>query len=108
MPLRAGVPPHEPKLDRWDVEDRAFWSAGGGRVAFKNLIVSIPCLLLAFAVWLFWSIIIVQMESLGFPFSTTELYTLPAIAGLAGATLRIPNSFMIAIGGGRNVIGVYL
>ncbi|MCR4316345.1 MAG: hypothetical protein NUW37_08360 [Planctomycetes bacterium] len=28
---------------------------------------------------------------------------LPAIAGLAGATLRIPNSFMIAICGGRNV-----
>lgn len=31
-------------------------------------------------------------------------YTLPAIAGLAGATLRIPNSFLIAIGGGRNTI----
>jgi len=31
-------------------------------------------------------------------------YTLPAIAGLAGATLRIPNSFLIGIGGGRNVI----
>ena len=31
------------------------------------------------------------------------MYTLPAVAGLAGATLRIPNSFMIAICGGRNV-----
>jgi len=31
------------------------------------------------------------------------LFTLPAVAGLAGATLRIPNSFMIAICGGRNV-----
>jgi NNP family nitrate/nitrite transporter-like MFS transporter len=46
------------------------------------------------------------MDNLGFPFSTTQLYTLPAIAGLVGATLRIPNSFMIAISGGRNVIAV--
>jgi NNP family nitrate/nitrite transporter-like MFS transporter len=60
----------------------------------------------AFAVWLAWSIIIVQMETLGFPFSKVQLYTLPAVAGLSGATLRIPNSFMIAISGGRNVIGV--
>jgi NNP family nitrate/nitrite transporter-like MFS transporter len=94
------------KLGSWDVEDREFWSRVGHKVAFRNLIVSVPCLLLAFAVWLFWSIIIVQMESLGFSFSTTELYTLPAIAGLVGATLRIPNSFMIAISGGRYVIGV--
>jgi NNP family nitrate/nitrite transporter-like MFS transporter len=94
------------RLNEWSVEDREFWSSDGSRIAFRNLIISIPCLLIAFAVWLFWSIIIVQMENLGFPFSTTELYTLPAVAGLAGATLRIPNSFMIAIGGGRNVIGV--
>ena len=72
----------------------------------------------AFAVWLYWSIIIVQMQNLhvlgllplrndGVPTSYRALlYTLPAIAGLAGATLRIPNSFMIAISGGRNVIFV--
>ena len=94
------------RIEKWDVEDHEFWSHGGSRIAFKNLVISIPCLLLGFAVWLFWSIIIVQMETMGFRFSTSELYTLPAIAGLAGATLRIPNSFMIAIGGGRNVIGV--
>ena len=43
----------------------------------------------------------------GQPYSGDEyralLFTLPAVAGLAGATLRIPNSFMIAICGGRNV-----
>jgi NNP family nitrate/nitrite transporter-like MFS transporter len=94
------------KLREWDVEDGAFWARSGRWVAFRNLIISIPCLLLAFAVWLFWSIIIVQMENLGFSFTTTELYTLPAVAGLAGATLRIPNSFIISIGGGRNAIGV--
>jgi NNP family nitrate/nitrite transporter-like MFS transporter len=46
------------------------------------------------------------MKNLGFPFDTVQLFTLSAIAGLAGATLRIPNSFLIAISGGRNVIAL--
>ncbi|MCH8275944.1 MAG: NarK/NasA family nitrate transporter [Bacteroidetes bacterium] len=94
----------------WNIEDTPFWESVGKKVATRNLWISVPCLLLAFAVWLMWSIIIVQMQNLGFQFDpdpakhTSLLYTLPAIAGLAGATLRIPNSFLIAIGGGRNVI----
>jgi NNP family nitrate/nitrite transporter-like MFS transporter len=46
------------------------------------------------------------MKNLGFPFDTVQLFTLSAIAGLAGATLRIPSSFLIAISGGRNVIAL--
>ncbi len=65
-----------------------------------------PCLLAAFAVWMMWSVIIVQMENLGFPFDKPQLYTLTAIAGLTGATLRIPNSFLIAVGGGRNTVAL--
>lgn len=95
-----------PDRGRWDVEDEGFWERTGKRVAFRNLAVSIPALLLAFAVWLYWSIIIVQMRNLDFDFTQAQLYTLPALAGLTGATLRIPNSFMIAISGGRNVIGL--
>ena len=44
------------------------------------------------------------MLNLGFPFEPAELFTLTAIAGLTGATLRIPASFMIRIAGGRNTI----
>ena len=94
----------------WNVEDTEFWEKHGKKIANRNLWISIPCLLLAFAVWMMWSIIIVQMQNLGYTFhedpgvNKEMLYTLPAIAGLAGATLRIPNSFLIAIGGGRNVI----
>lgn len=96
----------------WDVETVPFWDATGRKVAMRNLLISIPCLLLAFAVWMMWSIIVVQMQSLGFVFdpdpgkNTSLLYTLPAIAGLSGATLRIPNSFLVAVGGGRNVVFV--
>lgn len=100
------------RLDYWNPEDEEFWSGEGRRIASRNLWISIPNLLCAFAVWLYWSIIIVQMQNLhamgyfAFAADKTLLYTLPAIAGLAGATLRIPNSFMIAISGGRNVIFV--
>ncbi len=94
------------RLDSWTPELPEFWKAGGKRVALRNLWISIPCLLCAFAVWLYWSVITVQMQNLGFPFTKPQLYTLSAVAGLAGATLRIPNSFFIALSGGRNVIAV--
>jgi NNP family nitrate/nitrite transporter-like MFS transporter len=51
-----------------------------------------------------WGIITVQMLNLGFPFSQAELFTLTAIAGISGATMRIPASFFIRIAGGRNTI----
>ena len=91
-------------IKHWDVEDEQFWESTGKKIANRNLWISIPSLLCAFAVWLYWSVITVQMKNLGFPFDTVQLFTLSAIAGLAGATLRIPNSFLIAITGGRNVI----
>ena len=54
--------------------------------------------------WLYWSVITVQMLNLGFPFTNAELFTLSSIAGLTGATLRIPSSFFIRLAGGRNTI----
>jgi NNP family nitrate/nitrite transporter-like MFS transporter len=90
----------------WNPEDAAFWESTGKAIARRNLWISVPCLLCAFAVWGYWSIITVEMKNLGFPFTAAQLFTLTAVAGLAGATLRIPNSFLIAIGGGRNVIAV--
>ncbi len=91
-------------LKNWDVEDAAFWESKGKGIANRNLWISIPCLLCGFAVWLYWGIITVQMINLGFPFAQSELFTLAAIAGLTGATLRIPSSFFIRIAGGRNTI----
>ncbi len=103
-------------IQQWDVENEKFWNEQGKGVAARNLWISIPALLQSFAIWIMWGMIIVQMKKLGFtlglPHSTPEdmkvynelLWTLPAIAGLSGATLRIPHSFLIAIGGGRNVV----
>ena len=91
-------------IEKWDVEDQQFWESTGKSIAYRNLWISIPSLLLGFAIWLMWGIITVQMSNLGFPFSKDELFTLTAIAGLSGATLRIPSSFFIRIAGGRNTI----
>jgi len=85
-------------------DDEAYWESTGKAIATRNLWISIPSLLCGFAVWLYWGIITVQMINLGFAFEKSELFTLAAIAGLTGATLRIPSTFFIRIAGGRNTI----
>ena len=91
-------------ISDWRPEDETFWETTGKRIAYRNLWISIPALLCGFAVWGMWGIITVQMMNLGYPFSQAELFTLTAIAGLAGATMRIPASFLIRLSGGRNTI----
>ena len=108
-------------IKEWNVEDEGFWASKGSKVATRNILISIPSLLLAFSVWIMWGIIITKMKEFGYNFGMLDgvaeslqaaklkeinslYYTLPAIAGLAGATLRIPNSFLIGLAGGRNVI----
>lgn len=91
-------------ITEWAVEDQNFWEKTGKAVARRNLWISIPCLLCGFAVWMYWGVITVQMLNLGFPFTQSELFTLSSIAGLSGATFRIPSTFFIRIAGGRNSV----
>jgi NNP family nitrate/nitrite transporter-like MFS transporter len=91
-------------ITKWDVENKSFWEKIGKSIANRNLWISIPSLLCGFAIWLYWGIITVQMLNLGFPYSKEQLFTLMAIAGLSGATLRIPSTFFIRIAGGRNTV----
>jgi len=110
------VPPPPPPvvpggrfLARWDVEDPSFWASTGRGVAWRNLAISMPALLCGFAIWGFWSVITVWMKNLqwfGPNPKDPRYYELAAVAGLAGATLRIPCSFLIAVAGGRNVAAV--
>lgn len=87
---------------RWDVEDKVFWESVGRGVARRNLICSIPCLLLAFSVWFIWSAVVIRLNSIGFTFTSAQLFTLTAVPGLSGATLRIFYSFVVPVFGGRN------
>lgn len=91
-------------ISDWRPEDPGFWESTGKQIAYRNLWISIPALLCGFAVWGMWGIITVQMLNLGFPFTQAELFTLTAIAGISGATMRIPASFLIRLAGGRNTI----
>ncbi len=88
----------------WRPEDETFWEIAGKKIAYRNLWISVPALLCGFAVWGMWGIITVQMLNLGFPFTQAQLFTLTAIAGISGATMRIPASFLIRLAGGRNTI----
>ena len=91
-------------IANWQPEDDRFWESTGKRIAYRNLWISVPALLCGFAVWGMWGIITVQMLNLGFPFTPAELFTLTAISGIAGATMRIPASFLVRLAGGRNTI----
>ena len=96
--------PKGPDVSVWQPEDERFWDSTGKRIAYRNLWISVPALLCGFAVWGMWGIITVQMLNLGFPFTPAELFTLTAISGIAGATMRIPASFLVRLAGGRNTI----
>jgi MFS transporter, NNP family, nitrate/nitrite transporter len=85
----------------WRPEDGTFWSSQGEAIARRNLWISIPALLLAFAVWRVWSAVVVNLPRVGFAYSADQLFWLAALPGLSGATLRIFYSFMVPIFGGR-------
>ncbi len=93
-------------LNEWRPEDQVFWEAGGHRVANRNLAISVPALLLAFAVWMMFSAVTVSLPKVGFDFNTDQLFWLAALPGLSGATLRIFYSFMIPIFGGRRFTAI--
>jgi len=88
-------------LTDWNPEDKGFWETTGKRIATRNLWISIPALLLAFAVWMVWSVVVINLPSIGFKYTTNQLFWLAALPGLSGATLRIFYSFMVPIFGGR-------
>ncbi len=88
-------------LTDWRPEDPEFWEGKGKDIATRNLWISIPALFLAFAVWMVWSVVCVNLPNIGFKYDTNKLFWLTALPALSGATLRIFYSFMVPIFGGR-------
>lgn len=91
-----------PRISNWDPENEQFWESEGKRHARRNLWISVLALILAFIVWQIWSVTAVRLNDVGFQFTQNELFTLAALPGLVGATLRIFFTFMPGIIGGRN------
>ena len=61
-----------------------------------------PPLFLSFAVWMVWSVVVVELPKIGFKFTTSQLFWLAAVPGISGAALRLAYSFVVPIFGGRN------
>ena len=101
MANSASAAARGPVLHDWRPEDTGFWDTSGRAIATRNLWISIPALLLAFSVWMVWSVVVARMPAIGFDFSVDQRFWLAALPGLSGATLRIFYSFMIPIFGGR-------
>lgn len=107
LPEMAGI--HTPAIAAassaviadWRPDDSAFWEQTGRQIAQRNLWISIPNLLLAFSVWMVWSVVVAKLPVIGFKYTTDQLFWLAALPGLSGATLRIFYSFMVPIFGGR-------
>ncbi|MEX2523844.1 MAG: NarK family nitrate/nitrite MFS transporter [Gammaproteobacteria bacterium] len=99
--LTGILTPANAVLTDWRPDDDQFWQEKGYRIARRNLWISIPALLLAFSVWMVWSVVVAKLPAVGFDFSTNQLFWLAALPGLSGATLRIFYSFMVPIFGGR-------
>jgi MFS transporter, NNP family, nitrate/nitrite transporter len=97
-PARTAMPR---VIEDWRPEDAGFWQEKGRAIAKRNLWISIPALLLAFSVWMVWSMVVARLPSIGFAFTPDQLFWLAALPALSGATLRIFYSFMVPIFGGR-------
>lgn len=88
-------------LTDWKPEDPDYWARKGRGIATRNLWISVPNLLLAFAIWMVWSMVVAKLKLIGFKFTTDQLFWLTALPALSGATLRIFYSFVVPIFGGR-------
>ncbi len=93
--------PQGATLADWNPENTEFWQKTGRRIAQRNLWLSVPALLLAFAIWMVWSVVVVNLPAIGFKFTPDQLFWLAALPGLSGAILRGFYSFMVPIFGGR-------
>ena len=58
-------------------------SSEGEAIAKLNLWISVPALFLAFAIWQVWSVVAVSLPSLGFSYSTNQLFWLAAAPALS-------------------------
>lgn len=88
-------------LRGWDAENPRYWEKTGKKIAQRNLWISVFALLLAFCVWMLFSAVAVNLNKVGFDFTTDQLFLLTALPSLSGAILRVPYSFAVPLVGGR-------
>jgi MFS transporter, NNP family, nitrate/nitrite transporter len=93
-------------IEKWTPEDENFWTETGSKIAWRTLIVTTATLTLSFATWFMMSAIVVKLPAIGFKFTTSQLFWLAAMPGLAGGTLRIIHTFLLPMFGTRHIITI--
>ncbi|MBL8908586.1 MAG: NarK/NasA family nitrate transporter [Rhizobiales bacterium] len=91
-------------LQNWSPEDTGFWERTGKTLAWRTLTITTLNLIMAFIVWFAVSALVVRLPAIGFKLTTSELFWLAAMPGLAGGTLRIVHTFLIPLYGTRKVV----
>ncbi len=91
-------------LARWEPEDPPFWASQGKALAWRTLWITTFNLTLAFITWFVVSALVVRLPNVGFQLSTSQLFWLAAMPGLAGGTLRIIWTFLPPMLGTRHLV----
>lgn len=91
-------------LKEWQPENDSFWQSQGKALAWRTLTITTANLIMAFIIWFVVSALVVRLPGVGFKLTTTQLFWLAAMPGLAGGTLRIIHTFLVPLYGTRNVV----
>ena len=94
------------KIQNWKPEDPTFWREQGSALAWRTCGVTTFSLIFSFATWFVMSAVVVRMPAIGFKFTTSELFWLAAIPGLASGILRLIHSNFIPVLGTRPVVSI--
>ena len=94
------------RIQNWKPEDPTFWKETGSALAWRTCGVTTFSLIFSFATWFVMSAVVVRLPAIGFKFTTTELFWLAAIPGLASGILRLIHSNFIPVLGTRPVISI--
>ncbi len=91
-------------LSRWEPENPEFWESAGKALAWRTLWVTTFSLTLCFITWFVVSALVVRLPQVGFELTTSQLFWLAAMPGLAGGTLRIIWAFLPPVVGTRHLV----
>jgi NNP family nitrate/nitrite transporter-like MFS transporter len=100
-PPNAARPAGGEWLESWDPENEQTWDH---RLAWRTLWISTFTLTLCFASWFLASAIAPKLTNLGFDLSTSQLYWLTAMPGLAGGLMRLVWMVLPPILGTRKLV----
>jgi MFS transporter, NNP family, nitrate/nitrite transporter len=89
------------ELTSWDPNDPENWDS---RLAWRTLSITTYNLMLAFITWYVVSALVVRLPNAGFALSTSQLFWLTAMPGLAAGVLRMVWTFLPPVLGTRRLV----